>query len=538
MHVRGDDDIARLGTSFNQMADSLQRRSASSRSCRGCSAGSSPTSATSCAPRSPRCGWPPTCCTTRATSSTRRPHGRPSCSRASSTASRLLLTDLLEISRFDAGAAVLDLERRRPARRRSPGRRADTAARRARGSTVRRSSTGTGPCVGRGRRTPGRADRAQPGHQRDRVRRRARRRGDRRSPPTTTPPRLPCATTASVSSPAKTAMVFNRFWRADPARARTTRRHRSRPVDRGRGRARCTAGQLQAWGEPGDGALFRLTLPRRAGDRIRGTARCRWCPNATPPVAAPRSRPRRPSVDACPPAGRARDWGRSLLAASGASMPTAGRDARAASRPTTAAQSSTAARSGPGDSPTQVVTGFLMAMIAVPLSTYVAGSSSPRRRSRRGTRAGRPWSTSPARSTRARRGARDARRRRSTLDARGGWLGGAARRNGRRRPAAGRATAGSGGSPTRPDAVWCRRGTSTAGTPRSRSTSSTRPARSSYPNRSTSRGASSAPTTLVRACWQGRTAGLGDGDAHRLPAEHPARPVRCRSRPTGRPRCR
>ena len=67
--------------------------------------------------------------------------------------------------------------------------------------------------------------------------------------------------------PGETAMVFNRFWRADPARARTT-------GGTGLGLAisledaRLHGGQLQAWGRPGDGALFRLTLPRRVGDPI------------------------------------------------------------------------------------------------------------------------------------------------------------------------------------------------------------------------------------------------------------------------------
>jgi two-component system sensor histidine kinase MtrB len=58
--------------------------------------------------------------------------------------------------------------------------------------------------------------------------------------------------------------VFDRFWRADPARARTTG---------GSGLGLSIAvedallhgGLLQAWGRPGDGACFRLTLPRRNG---------------------------------------------------------------------------------------------------------------------------------------------------------------------------------------------------------------------------------------------------------------------------------
>jgi two-component system sensor histidine kinase MtrB len=55
--------------------------------------------------------------------------------------------------------------------------------------------------------------------------------------------------------------VFDRFWRADPARARTT-------GGTGLGLsialedARLHGGWLQAWGEPGEGSQFRLTLPR------------------------------------------------------------------------------------------------------------------------------------------------------------------------------------------------------------------------------------------------------------------------------------
>ncbi|MDQ6686858.1 MAG: MtrAB system histidine kinase MtrB [Actinomycetota bacterium] len=67
--------------------------------------------------------------------------------------------------------------------------------------------------------------------------------------------------------PGQVAMVFNRFWRADPARARTS-------GGTGLGLAialedaRLHGGWLQAWGSPGAGAQFRLTLPRRAGDEL------------------------------------------------------------------------------------------------------------------------------------------------------------------------------------------------------------------------------------------------------------------------------
>ncbi|MEV4442657.1 MtrAB system histidine kinase MtrB [Streptomyces sp. NPDC049577] len=70
--------------------------------------------------------------------------------------------------------------------------------------------------------------------------------------------------------PGEATRVFNRFWRADPARARTT-------GGTGLGLsiavedARLHGGWLQAWGEPGGGSQFRLTLPRTAGDSLRGS---------------------------------------------------------------------------------------------------------------------------------------------------------------------------------------------------------------------------------------------------------------------------
>ena len=61
--------------------------------------------------------------------------------------------------------------------------------------------------------------------------------------------------------PGESSLVFNRFWRADPARARTT-------GGTGLGLAialedaRLHSGWLDAWGAPGKGTMFRLTLPR------------------------------------------------------------------------------------------------------------------------------------------------------------------------------------------------------------------------------------------------------------------------------------
>jgi two-component system sensor histidine kinase MtrB len=70
--------------------------------------------------------------------------------------------------------------------------------------------------------------------------------------------------------PGEEQKVFDRFWRADPARARAT-------GGTGLGLAisledaRLHGGWLQAWGERGKGSVFRLTLPRVAGQPLAGS---------------------------------------------------------------------------------------------------------------------------------------------------------------------------------------------------------------------------------------------------------------------------
>ncbi len=70
--------------------------------------------------------------------------------------------------------------------------------------------------------------------------------------------------------PGEHQFVFDRFWRADPARARTT-------GGTGLGLAialedtRLHCGWLQAWGERGRGSVFRLTLPRVVGGQLAGS---------------------------------------------------------------------------------------------------------------------------------------------------------------------------------------------------------------------------------------------------------------------------
>jgi two-component system sensor histidine kinase MtrB len=109
--------------------------------------------------------------------------------------------------------------------------------------------------------------------------------------------------------PGEEKLVFNRFWRADPSRARQT-------GGTGLGLsisvedARLHGGWLEAWGAPGQGAQFRLTLPARAGDRL-STSPLRLVPaDATLPLVGPREpelaalgpAPKRPAIGSGVPA--------------------------------------------------------------------------------------------------------------------------------------------------------------------------------------------------------------------------------------------
>ncbi|HYH29300.1 MAG TPA: MtrAB system histidine kinase MtrB [Pseudonocardia sp.] len=98
--------------------------------------------------------------------------------------------------------------------------------------------------------------------------------------------------------PGEAGLVFNRFWRADPSRQR-------RSGGTGLGLAisledaRLHGGWLQAWGEVDRGAVFRLTLPLRHGERLR-TSPLPLLPVAAAPAAA------EPGIhDAAPTAGTA-----------------------------------------------------------------------------------------------------------------------------------------------------------------------------------------------------------------------------------------
>jgi two-component system sensor histidine kinase MtrB len=169
-----------------------------------------------------------------------------------------LLVDLLEISRFDAGAAVLDSER--TDMRGLVSRAIDAAAPlAARGGMQVRLTAPTDGC----------AVDCDPRRVHRIVRNlieNAIEHGDPRGVD------VVLGSTAEAIAvvvrdygvglrPGESALVFARFWRADPARARTT-------GGTGLGLAialedaRLHGGWLEAWGEPGKGACFRLTLPR------------------------------------------------------------------------------------------------------------------------------------------------------------------------------------------------------------------------------------------------------------------------------------
>ncbi|MFC4586464.1 MtrAB system histidine kinase MtrB [Sphaerisporangium corydalis] len=70
--------------------------------------------------------------------------------------------------------------------------------------------------------------------------------------------------------PGEENMVFDRFWRADPSRARTIG-GTGLGLAISREDAILHGGWLQAWGLPGEGSQFRLSLPRQSGTGLRGS---------------------------------------------------------------------------------------------------------------------------------------------------------------------------------------------------------------------------------------------------------------------------
>jgi two-component system sensor histidine kinase MtrB len=267
MRVVGEDDLALLARSFNQMAANLQRQIVQledlSRLQRRF------TSDVSHELRTPLT-------TVRMAADvlfSARDEFDPSMRRAAELLQtevdrfESLLTDLLEISRYDAGFAVLEAE---PADLRELVRQTadfiDPLARRA-GCELRVSVPDQPVIAEVDPRRVGRVLRNLLGN--------AVEHGEGR-PVDVVLAVDACAVALTVRDrgvgfkPDEAQIVFNRFWRADPSRARQT-------GGTGLGLsisledARLHGGWLQAWGEPGEGAQFRLTLPLEAGTRLTGS---------------------------------------------------------------------------------------------------------------------------------------------------------------------------------------------------------------------------------------------------------------------------
>ncbi|MBO0842949.1 MAG: HAMP domain-containing histidine kinase [Nocardioides sp.] len=266
MVVRGEDDLARLAVSFNQMASSLQNQIRQlehlSRVQRRFS------SDVSHELRTPL--------TTVRMASDMIHEARDGFDAPTARAAELLQTeldrfesllgDLLEISRFDAGAAVLDLEDTDLVGlvgRVVDGQRSLAATRNVKLEVVAPEH----PCI------------AEVDHRRVErvVRNLVANASDHAYPDQTVTISVDSDDHAAAVTvrdhgvglaPAETALVFNRFWRADPARDRAS-------GGTGLGLAisledaHLHGGWLQAWGRPEQGAQFRLTLPRHAGAELR-----------------------------------------------------------------------------------------------------------------------------------------------------------------------------------------------------------------------------------------------------------------------------
>ncbi|MDT4916806.1 MAG: two-component system, OmpR family, sensor histidine kinase MtrB [Pseudonocardiales bacterium] len=262
--VQGSDDIGRLGQSFNDMADSLQRQirrlEELSRLQRRF------TSDVSHELRTPLT-------TIRMAAEylhRSRTDFAPELSRAAELLHteldrfEALLADLLEISRYDAGAAQLDSE---PVDIRGVVQSSVEANRMLadrHDTEVVLALPDTAITVDMDARRVERILRNLVGNALDHA---------EGKPVTVTVSADPDAVAVTVRDhgvglrPGQAALVFNRFWRGDPSRSRLT-------GGTGLGLAialedaRLHDGWLQAWGEPGGGAQFRLTLPRHAGHTL------------------------------------------------------------------------------------------------------------------------------------------------------------------------------------------------------------------------------------------------------------------------------
>ena len=261
MKVRGEDDVARLGRAFNEMAAGLERQIHQLEDL-------SRVQRRFVSDVSHELRTPLT--TIRMASELiyeARQELDPPLSRSAELLQdqldrfESLLADLLEISRFDAGAAALDIE---PFDLREVvARVVDTLAPLAErhGSRVRVHVPDV-PCVAEiDSRRVERIVRNLLGNAIEHA---------ESGPVDIRVAGSPEAVAVAVTDrgvgimPEELPFVFNRFWRSDPARARSTG-GTGLGLAIAQEDAHLHGGWLQAWGEPGVGASFRLTLPRRAG---------------------------------------------------------------------------------------------------------------------------------------------------------------------------------------------------------------------------------------------------------------------------------
>jgi two-component system sensor histidine kinase MtrB len=267
MKVRGDDDLARLGGSFNRMAATLQEKIAALEDL-------SQVQRQFVSDVSHELRTPLT--TIRIAADMLYEHREDFEASVNRSAELLqsqlerfesLLADLLEISRHDAGAATLDAESidLRDVVLRSVGDAEDLAERK--GSKFVLQLPGE-PCM------------AEVDHRRvARILRNllvnAVEHGEGKDIVVTVAADRDAVAVAVRDhgvglKPGEAQMVFDRFWRADPARARTTG-GTGLGLSISREDAQLHGGWLQAWGEPGLGSQFRLSLPRAAGAELRGS---------------------------------------------------------------------------------------------------------------------------------------------------------------------------------------------------------------------------------------------------------------------------
>lgn len=264
MTVRGEDDLARLATSFNAMADSLQRQITQ---LEGLSQLQQRfTSDVSHELRTPLTTVQMAADVLHEARGDFPAHVARSAEllRAELDRFEALLTDLLEISRYDAGAAVLEAEA------------ADLGALVARVAAAMHPLAERHGCELVVDRPDGAVVAEVDARRVERILRNLVGNAIEHGAGRPVEIRLAANRTAAAIavrdhgvglSSADAQHVFDRFWRADPSRVRSV-------GGSGLGLsisledARLHGGWLQVWGQPGAGAQFRLTLPLTAGGEL------------------------------------------------------------------------------------------------------------------------------------------------------------------------------------------------------------------------------------------------------------------------------